>query len=71
MKEIVAARIGTLITNHRETIQEAVEKNVHVEFLDRRRMEFMASMDLGERWEALASGPTFFCVDDEGNIRPA
>ncbi len=67
MKEIVGARIGTLITNDRRTIADAVERNVVTEFLDRKRMRFMAAMDLGRNWELMANGQTLFCIDDDGN----
>ena len=70
MKEIVGARIGTLITNNRETIADAVERNAVTEFLDRQRMQFMAAMDLGRRWEVMANGPTLFCIDDDGKPQP-
>lgn len=70
MKEIVAAQIGTLVTNNPRTILEATEKNTISEFLDRKRMEFMAAMDLGERWQKLADGPTLFCMDEAGKIFP-
>lgn len=66
MKEIVGARIGTLITNDRRTIADAVEQNAVTEFLDRKRMRFMAAMDLGRNWELMANGQTLFCIDDDG-----
>lgn len=66
MEEIVGARIGTLITNNRQTIIEALERNAVTEFIDRRRMQFMAGMDLGRNWELMATGPTLFCIDAEG-----
>jgi len=70
MKEIVGAKIGTLITNNRRTISEAVERNAVTEFLDRKHMQFMAAMDLGRNWELMASGPTLFCIDDNGKPQP-
>ena len=66
MKEIVAAKIGTLITNIPGQIAEAVEANARVEWLDRRHMQLMAAMDLGERWRTLANGKTLFCINDKG-----
>lgn len=70
MMQIVAARIGTLITADPRTIRGAVAGNVAVEFLDRRRMQFMAAMDIGPRWAAMADAPTLFCVDDNGMVMP-
>lgn len=70
MKEIVAAMIGTKITNNPRIIAEAVEHGTVTEFLDKRRMAFMAALDLGQNWQKLAEGPTFFCMDYEGNIYP-
>lgn len=66
MKEIVGAKIGTMITNNRKTIAEAVERCAVTEWLDRKRMRFMAGMDLGRNWELMANGPTLFCLDDDG-----
>lgn len=69
MREIVAAKIGNTITNRASDIRQAVESNrTDIQFLDRRHMQFMAACDLGNRWNQLASGPTFFCVDDDGNL---
>lgn len=70
MKEIVAAMIGTKITNNPRTISEAIKHGTVTEFLDRKRMRFMSVFDLGQKWQKLAEGPTFFCMDDEGNIYP-
>jgi len=66
MKEIVGAKIGTMITNNRKTISGAFERGAVTEWLDRERMQFMAGMDLGRNWELMANGPTLFCLDDEG-----
>lgn len=66
MKQIVGARIGTMITNNKSVIREAFEARRVTEFLDRDRMRLMASMDLGRNWELMANGPTLFCIDDEG-----
>ena len=66
MRQIVGARIGTMITNNHGVIREAFEAGRVTEFLDRERMQFMAGMDLGRNWELMASGPTLFCLDDEG-----
>lgn len=66
MKEIVAAKIGTYITNSPKEIMAAVEANARVEWLDRRHMQMMAAMDLGPQWRALADSRTLFCLDDKG-----
>jgi len=49
-------------------IIEAIDHNRVTEFLDRDRMKFMATMDQGHYWEAIASGPTLFCVDESGKL---
>lgn len=66
MKEIVGAKIGTMITNNRQVIREAFDAGRVTEFLDRERMQFMAAMDLGRNWELMANGPTLFCLDNNG-----
>ena len=68
MSKIVGARIGNTITNDRAMIIEAIDHNRVTEFLDRDRMKFMATMDQGHYWEAIASGPTLFCVDESGKL---
>ena len=70
MKEIVGAMVGTIITNDRRIIYEAVKQGTVKQFLDRKHMQFMAAMDLGQSWEEMANGPTLFCVDDDGNPQP-
>lgn len=71
MKEIVAAMVGTFITNDPTHIASAIETNTLTEFLDRDRMKFMAALDLGEHWKKLASSRTLFCIDDAGNPQAA
>jgi len=66
-KEIVAARIGTIITNDPVVIRAAVEQGAADELLDRKRMQVMAALDLGDRWKMLAEGPALFLIDSEGN----
>jgi hypothetical protein len=66
MKEIVAAKIGTLITTERKAIIAALDANADVQFLDRRHMQLMAGFDLGPQWTALANAPTLFCVGADG-----
>jgi hypothetical protein len=68
MKEIVAAKIGTYITNSSKEIMAAVEANARVEWLDRRHMKLMACMDLGQKWEQLAASRTLFRIDDAGEL---
>lgn len=70
MKEIVAAKIGSLITNDPRTIGSAIERNATMEFLDRQRMQFMAAMDLGTKWGKLANSKILFCIDDDGKPQP-
>ena len=70
MKEIVGAKIGSIITNNRPAIYIAIQNNTITEFLDRARMRFMAACDMGPNWVKMANGPTLFIVDDNGNITP-
>ena len=65
--DIVAARIGSTITNSIPVIKSALELNREVEWLSRRRMAFMAAFDLGPQWQKLADSKTIFQVDDDGN----
>ena len=63
-KEIVAATIGTLITNNRAAIKNNID---HVtDWIDRERVQFMASCDVGRHWEALANAPALFCIGADG-----
>jgi len=66
MKEIVAARIGTIITTNRKSILAAIEADTVSEFIERERMQFMAACDLGQKWITLANAPTLFVIDDNG-----
>jgi hypothetical protein len=63
-KEIVAATIGSRITNDRVMI--AANINYVSDWIDRERAQFMGLFDLGEKWEALAKAPTLFCIDQNG-----
>jgi len=67
MKEIVGAQIEYTVTNMPRLIAEAVSNNRRIRFLSRAEMQFMASCDLGKQWEDMASGPTLFFLDDNGN----
>ena len=71
MQEIVAAKIGTVITNVPAHIVAALEMNQDVEFLCRQHMQFMAAFDLGQRWNNLARSRTLFVLDDDGNLQEA
>jgi len=61
--EIVAAKIGTIITNRRKDIIYAITYDCPVVFLSRLQMEFMSACDLGPHWDALAKGPALFDTD--------
>jgi hypothetical protein len=70
-REIVAAKIGDMITTNRRHIISALELNQDIQFLDRLHMEFMASLDLGPKWGELAKAPTIFRLDKNGKpIKP-
>ena len=65
--EIVAANINNkTITNDPITIREAINLDLSIQFLTRMHMEFMASCDLGIRWENLAKSRTLFIIDQDG-----
>jgi hypothetical protein len=66
LKEIVAAKIGGIITTDRRHIIAAVEMGQSVQFIERKHMEMMDALDLGIRWHNLAIAPTIFCIDDKG-----
>ncbi len=68
-RQIVAAKIGNIITTQRHHILSALELGQDVQFIDRLHMELMAKMDLGPRWESLANAPTIFVIDKDGNPR--
>lgn len=71
VKEIVAAKINSVITTNRAHIAAALEMNMAVEFLERKHMQFMDQCDLGPVWHQLAIAPTIFCIDDKGEpIKP-
>jgi hypothetical protein len=70
VKEIVAAKIGDIITTHRSHITAALEMGQPVEFIERRHMQLMDACDLGIRWHQLAVAPTLFCLDEDGNPCP-
>jgi hypothetical protein len=60
---------GNLVTNRRSDIIAALESGrKDIKWLDRRRMQLMASADLGERWENLAKSPTLFVLDDNWDL---
>jgi hypothetical protein len=72
--EIVGAKIGSIITNDRKRIVDALQTNAPIEFLTREHMMLMATFDLGTNWAQMASGPTLFLaeiVDDEMKVYPA
>ena len=66
MREIVAAKIGDIITTDPLHIKSAYELDIPVELICRKRLAFMAAMDLGKKWQDLAKAPTLFIVDDQG-----
>ena len=53
-----------------ERLRADAEHSKMTEFLDRKRMQLIAAFDLGQDWTRMAEGPTFFCIDNKGNIQP-
>jgi hypothetical protein len=70
VNEIVGAKIGSIITNNTAMIAAAVKGNTISEFIDRDRMQFMSSLDLGQRWDNMANSKTLFLMDENGKIHP-
>jgi hypothetical protein len=67
MIEIVGAMInGGTVTNNLMEIAKAAKDNRIDEFYDRKHMQFMAELDLGRNWEAMASGPALLLIGDDG-----
>lgn len=71
MRQIVAVMIDDTITNKNEHVAMAMQAlakghGKNIQLLNRLHMQFMAAADLGERWTALAKGPTFFGLDKKG-----
>ena len=60
--EIVAAMIGTMITNNANDIKTEIDNGGEVTLLTRREMQFMAAADLGTKWTVLANGPTLIKI---------
>ena len=69
MREIVAAKIGSKITNDLEKIINAARANRLSELYDRSQMRFMSACDVGENWTKLAEGPTIFFLDAGNKIQ--
>lgn len=68
-REIVGAKIGGTITNSPAHIAAAIESGMRIEWLERKRMKFMAACDLGINWEKMANGPTLFDINISQNIK--
>ena len=65
MREIVAAQIGTIITNDPREIKKGILKGTVTRLLDKTHMQMMAAFDLGPRWNVLARSPILFLINDE------
>ena len=66
MREIVAARHGTFVTNNPATIQKMLKTDpTNVEFFDRAFAERMAYI-IGSHWVGIAEGATLFLMDENG-----
>ena len=70
-RQIVAVMWNGIITNRNEDVACAMvalsQGDKTVIPLDRRRMQFMSAADLGQRWDNLANGPTFFGLREDGS----
>lgn len=72
MDEIVAARIGSIVTNDTRIILAALENGTVNEFISRPRAQLVADCDAGKHWEALAEARTLFLMDmDTGAVHAA
>ena len=65
VKEIVGAKIGSIITNSLETMKKAAIDGVDIQLLSRQEMSFMSGCDLGINWDKMAQGDTLFLFNDE------
>jgi len=61
--EIVAARIGDIITIDRAAIAIALQEKRPAQWLSRDDMALMAACDLGAKWDELAKAPTLFNME--------
>lgn len=68
-KDIIAARIGSIITNDRDEIVAALQSGTRIEPIDSVRAKFMAACDLGPQWTALAQSPILFVLGEDGVYR--
>lgn len=72
-QDIVAVRIGNLVTNDTKYIAAFLESRTtcgrDFEPLSRARMKLMAAADLGEEWTRLANGRTLWRQDENGNVK--
>ena len=71
MKEIVGAMIGTIITKNPADIIRGLKNNTVTRLLSKQEMQFMASCDLGGKWEVMANSRVLFFLDEDGNPFPA
>jgi len=71
MREVVAAQIGTRITNDAVEISAAVGSGSIRRFLFRDEMALMAAFDLGQNWEKLAKSRTLFLLSEDGKTAAA
>lgn len=67
MQEIVAATVDAYCTNNPRTIQKMLDARAAIKWIDRVIAKRMAYI-IGNHWENIASGPTLFLLDDDGEI---
>lgn len=69
MNEIVAIlTVDGWITNIPAEVAKAAYSGTIARLLSRREMQFMDACDLGIRWHNLATGPTLFLQDANGEL---
>jgi hypothetical protein len=68
MREIVAAKIGSTITNDKAIVAQALDDGKSVEFLDLQHMRLMSSCDVGRNWDLLAQGKVWFRLACDGTV---
>ena len=70
MREIIAAKIGTIITNDISSIINALSSGTEIRFLSRKEMQFMSACDLGHKWDNLSKAKTILIKNDDGTYAP-
>jgi hypothetical protein len=69
-REIVAVKIGTLITTNMEDVRRMLRDDSHIRLLSRQEVRFMSACDLGVNWDKLAESRTICIENGDGTFCP-